>query len=311
MSGGQPFPIDPVLVGVVQAYRNGKLIADEVLPRLNPTLTAEKFTWWYFDFEQFITLTDTKVGRKSEPNRVEFNAKEKEDKTEDYGLDDIVPNVDAAQAANGYDPVPFAAQSLMDLVLLDREVRVAAKTMNPAMYGANNKETLVGSDQFSHVDSKPIVAIAEAADKMVIRPNRAACSRTVWTALRTNPSILRALTPSGAQDGYASKRAVADLLELDDIDVGEGWLNISKPGQLPVRARVWPNKLLLHHRATLANSMAPTPTFGWTAQFGTRVSGTIAQPTVGLRGSNLVRSGESVKEVIAAPDLGYLFEGVI
>ena len=120
-----------------------------------------------------------------------------------------------------------------------------------------------------------------------------------------------ALTPSGAQDGYANKRAVADLLELDDIDVGEGWINIAKPGQAPVRARVWPNKFLLHHRAPLADSMAATPTFGWTAQFGTRVSGSIAQPTVGLRGSDLVRSGESVKEVISAPELGYLFEAVI
>lgn len=308
---GQPFPVDPVLVGIVQAYRNGKLIADEVLPRLNPLLTSEQFKWWFFDFAQFITVTDTKVGRKSEPNRVEFNAQEREDRTEDYGLDDLVPVLDQRTAPAGYDPKAFAAQALMDLVLLDREVRVASKVMSAATYGANNKETLAGTDKWSHADSKPIVAVAEAADTMLVRPNRAACSRSVWTTLRTNPSVLRALTPSGAQDGYASKRAVADLLELDDIDVGEGWLNSAKPGQAPVRVRVWPNKFLLHYRAPMASSMAATPTFGWTAQFGTRVSGSIPQPQVGLRGSDLVRSGESVKEVISAPELGYLFDGVI
>lgn len=73
---GQPFPVDPVLVGIVQAYKNGALIADQVLPRLSPLLPREQFKWWFFDFGQFITLHDTKVGRKSSPNEVEFEAKE-------------------------------------------------------------------------------------------------------------------------------------------------------------------------------------------------------------------------------------------
>lgn len=309
MSGGTPFPIDPVLVGIVQAYTNGKLIADDVLPRLNPILTKEEFKWWYFDFGQFITLHDTKVGRKSEPNLVEFEAQEKTDRTDDFGLDDLIPSVDRNNAPAGYDPVAFAAQKLIDLVMLDREVRVANKVMAGATYGANNKETLAGTSVWTHADATPIKHVAAAADKMIVRPNHAACSRSVWTALRTNPSVLRALTPSGAQDGYASKRAVADLLELDDIHVGEGWLNIAKPGQAVNRARVWPNKFLLFHKAPLADSVSAQPTFGWTAQFGTRVAGSLPMPKAGLRGSDLVRAGESVKEVISAPELGYLFEG--
>ncbi|SOC41570.1 major capsid protein E [Rhizobium subbaraonis] len=311
MSGGTPFPVDPVLVGIIQAYKNDKLIADDVLPRLNPLLPKEEFKWWFFDFAQFITLHDTKVGRKSEPNQVEFEAQERTSRTDDYGLDDLIPNVDQANAPAGYDPRAFAAQKLIDLVLLDREVRVANKTMSAATYGVNNKETLTGTSKWTDAASTPIKHVAAAADTMIIRPNNAVCSRSVWTALRTNPSVLRALTPSGSQDGYANKRAVADLLELDDILVGEGWLNIAKPGQSPVRARVWPNKFLLFHKAALADSVSAQPTFGWTAQFGTRVSGSLPQPKAGLRGSELVRSGESVKEVISAPELGYLFEGVI
>ncbi|WP_433848564.1 capsid protein [Brucella pseudogrignonensis] len=305
---GQPFPVDPVLVGIVQAYNNATLIADQVLPRLNPLLPREQFKYWQFDFGQFITQHDTKVGRKSEPNTVEFNATEVESRTEDYGLDDVIPLADIANAPAGYDPRAFAAQKLIDLVMLDREVRVANKVMDPATYAATNKEALTGTSKWTHADSKPIVAVAAAADSMIMRPNNATMGRGAWTALRTNPSILRALTPSGASDGYANKRAVADLLELDEIIVGEGWINIAKPGQQVQRQRAWPNHCLLFHKAPLADSVSPSPTFGWTAQFGPRVSGSITEPKTGLRGSERVRSGESVKEVISAPELGFLFE---
>ncbi|WP_411037629.1 capsid protein [Shinella sp. BYT-45] len=308
---GQPFPVDPVLVGIVQAYKNGTLIADQVLPRLEPLLPREEFKWWKFDFAQFITLHDTKVGRKSEPNTVEFNATEVQDRTEDYGLDDVVPVADSRNAPAGYDPRAFAAQQLIDLVLLDREIRVVNKVFASGTYGADNKETLSGTSQWSHADAKPILAIAEAANSMVMRPRHMVLGAASWLALRTNPSVLRALTPSGAGDGYANKRAVADLLELEDIYVGEGWINIAKPGQPVVRQRAWGDKALLFVKAPLANTVSATPTFGWTAQFGTRVSGSIPEPKTGLRGADRVRSGESVKEVISAPELGYLFEDVV
>lgn len=310
MSNSRPFIVDPVLTGIVIAYQNGKLIADDILPRLEPRLAKSEFKWWKFAFDQSITRQDTKVGRKSQPNQVEFNASEQTSSTDDYGLDDMVPNDDIANAPSGYDPRQFAAQNLMDLVLLDREIRVAGMVMDPNNFAASNKEALVGTDKWSDAASKPIVTIAEASDSMPVRANMMALGRTEWTTLRTNPSVLRALTPSGAQDGYANKRAVADLLELDEILVGEAFVNVSKPGQVPVRARVWGNHTLLFHRAPLATSLQPSATFGWTAQFGQRVSGTIDEPKVGLRGSQLVRSGESLKEVIAAPDLGYLIQNV-
>ena len=56
---------------------------------------------------------------------------------------------------------------------------------------------------------------------------------------------------------------------------------------------------------------ADQPTFGFTAQFGDRVAGEIAEPKVGLRGSVRVRVGESVKEVIADSASGYFFENAI
>jgi hypothetical protein len=308
---GQPFPINPVLTGIVIAYKNNMLIADQVLPRLEPKLASSKFSWWKFDFSQFITVTDTKVGRKGAPNTVEFQAVEQNDKTLDYGLRDEIPIDDIKNAPDGYDPKAFAAQKLIDLVLLDREVRVASKVFNAALYAASNKATLAGTDKWSNAASQPIKQISQAADSMVMRPNNMVIGRVEWTALRTNPSVLQALTISGADKGMANKRAVADLLELDDIIIGEGWINSAKKGQAAVRSRAWGGNALLFHKAPLASSIDATPTFGWTAQFGDRVAGDQPDKDIGLRGGYEVRSGESVQEVISAPELGYLFQSVI
>lgn len=108
----------------------------------------------------------------------------------------------------------------------------------------------------------------------------------------------------------ASKRAIADLLEFDDIVVGTSWLNSAKPGQAPQRIRLWGSHCALLRLDRLAGSDGKRATFGWTAQFGTPVSGSIPEPKMGLRGSQRVRAGESLKEVIAAPDLGYFFQDV-
>jgi hypothetical protein len=56
---------------------------------------------------------------------------------------------------------------------------------------------------------------------------------------------------------------------------------------------------------------ADQPTFGFTAEFGTRIAGTMDEPKMGLRGSVRVRVGESVKEVIAASASGYYFENAV
>lgn len=308
---GTPFPVDPVLTGIAIAYRNGRHIADRILPRLTPVLDKKLFKYNIFSFGEMITIPDTKVGRKSEPTTVEFGMTEQPAETVDYGLDSVIPNDDIKNAPPGYDPRAHSTQRLTDLVDLDREKRVSDIVFDPDTYGADNKELVSGTSKWTHADSKPIKQIEDAKTKMVMRPNVGVMGRGVWSVLRTNPSVLRALTASGSADGMAKLEAVRDLLELDEILLGETWLNSAKPGQPVQRVRLWGNHFSMFYRDGLATSQGETPTFGFTAQFGTRVAGAIDEPKIGLRGSVRVRSGESVKEVISGPDLGYLFEAVI
>ncbi|MBI0036728.1 phage capsid protein [Gilliamella sp. B14384H2] len=301
-----PFPVDPQLTAITIAYRNTKLIADEVLPRVPVSNTS--FKWLEFDFSERFTLPNTKVGRTSKPNQVEFSAKEKESSVENCGLDSPVPQDDIDTAITGYNPLGHAVEATTDLILLDREVRAANLLFNGANY--NNKQTLTSAQQWNSSDSDPVELITDAFDSMVQRPNIGTLGRRVATILRRHPKIVAAYHGNAGENGMVPLGFLADLLELEAIYVGDAFLNSAKPGKSPVLLRAWGNKASFTVRNKLANTKGGI-TFGYTAQFKDRVSGSIADPDIGLRGGRRVRVGESVKEIVVAKDAGYLFENVI
>lgn len=309
-----PFVVDPVLTGVVQSYQNEELIADRVFPRIGPLLPRQTFKWTKFDFGQMITVPNTKVGRKGTPDLVEFNGTDQTSATEDYGLQDVVPADDINQAPAGYNPEAFAAQNVMNLVLLDREVRAAGIAFNAANYAAANKTVLSGTSQWSHASSTPIIDIENARVSMLAKPNKMVIGLGAYSKLRTNPSVLQAISISGTDKGMATKQALQDLFEIEEIIVGSAWLNIAKPGQTAVMQRAWGKHALLFHQSKLSKSIesGQQPTYGWTAEYGGRVSSRSenapGKPGSGLRGSVSVVAGESVKEVLSAPDLAFYFE---
>lgn len=53
------------------------------------------------------------------------------------------------------------------------------------------------------------------------------------------------------------------------------------------------------------------PSWGFTAEFGSRVAKQIPEPRTGLRGAVRVRVGESVGEIVQSKEAGYLLTNVI
>lgn len=305
----RPFPTDPRLTGIVIAYRNAELIADKILPRV--PVGKKEFRWLKFDRAERMTVPETLVGRKSLPNEVDFTLQEEAGMVYDRGLDDVVPNDDISEAPDGYDPRAEAAEGLTDLILLDREIRVAAKVMNPANFPASNKVTLAAGQQFDNPSADPVKTITGWLDTLLYRPNKLLMPQPVWMALRTNPNVVRAFYPNGNGVGTVSKQQVAELLEVDEIIVGQGWRNSAKPGQTPTIVRVWGGDSMLAYYTNSTATPRRGVTFGYTAQYGQRVSGQIAEPKMGLRGSVRIRVGESVNEMLVCPDLGFLFQDVL
>lgn len=303
-----PFPIDPFLTGIAIAYRNSTLIADSVLPRI--PVGAQTFKYWKFDKADSFTVPETLVGRKGVPNEVEFGATEEEASTKDYGLDDVVPNDDIANAPPGFNPLANATELTTDLIELGREKRVSDLVFNLNTYDSTLRETLSGTSQWSHASSDPKGAILAALDKTIIRPNVMVIGQEVYTKLRQHPSMVSAYLGNNGEKGTLNRQQIAELLEVEEVLVGQGFINIAKPGQAPQLVRVWGKHAALIHRNRLANNQRGA-TFGFTGQWGSRIAGQIPEPKIGLRGAVRVRAGESVKELVVAKDLGYFFQNAI
>lgn len=312
------FPVNPELTAIAIAYKNDavSLIADQVMPRVQ---TAKKFKYTVYDQSDAYTVPDTKVGRRSEPNMVDFGGTDVTAECLDYGLDDLIPN-DEIEAFNSMpkapgaiSPMALSTMMLTGLTQLDREVRVANLIFNAASYAAANKDDLsTGTNrQFDQANSDALGILTDAMDVPLVRPNFLILGQEVWTKLRRNKTIVQAVGKSAQTSGYASRQEVAELLELPGgILVGSSRFNTAKKGKAPSYSRAWGKFAALLNIDSMAAQMGQ-PTFGFTAQWGSKIAGDMPEPKSGLRGSVRVRSGESVIEVISSVDSGYLMSKAV
>lgn len=217
-------------------------------------------------------------------------------------------------AAQGMDIRLPTAQFVTNLLMLDREVRVASTVFSTASYAVANRATLSGTSQWSdYANSNPLSAILTALDTCIMRPNIAIFGRDTWRVLRQHPRIIEAIRGTGAglnSQGTVSTQQLADLLELEAIYVGQGWVNTAVKGQAPNIVRVWGRHASFIYRDSLATADRGT-TFGFTAQWGERFGANFFDVDRGAQGSEVIRVAESVREVICANDLGYYFENAV
>lgn len=302
-----PYPVDPFLTGLAIAYKNDNYIADEISPYR--TVSKMEFEWDDYKIEEMYTRPETRVGRLSRVNQVTFSATRQAASCEDYGLESPVPQRDIENKDPNYDPLSHAVEGTMELVKLDRELRVADKVQDLNTYLAAQRTTLSGTSQWSdYTNSDPLSAMLTAFDNCLIRPNVLQMGQAAWTVIRQHPKLVQAIKPSSVEgEGVISRAELAELLEIDRIIVGIGWQNTARPGQGFSKARIWGkhvSALYINPQAQITGTVT-TPTFMLTARFGTPIAGQMQDPNVGLRGGIMVRAGESTREFVPSNQGAY------
>lgn len=309
-----PFAIQPDLTGIAIAYKNDEYIADMIAPR--ELVNAELFEWDELNIDQMYEFQDDQVGRLSAPNQVTFSSERKQGSTLDHGLDSPVPQKDMDNYQGvGASPLAIATEGVTELVMLNREKRVADIVQSAANYKTSNKVVLSGTSQFSDSTSNPVDAILTALDVPLVRPRVMVVSNYGWRILRQHPKVVESVKGTGAGSdarGILMRSAMAELFELEAVYVGTSRgkatpRNVDAAASTP--ARIWGKHLALLGVDPMAKMLNMNrPTFLITAQFGTRVAGTIQDPDMGLKGGVRVRAGEMVKEVILTKECSYFFE---
>lgn len=310
-----PFTPSPQYTAIALAYANREMIADQVLPRL--TVNAREFKWDKHEKSSLFQVPSTLVGRKGQPNEVEFKATEETSSVGDYGLDDVVPreDIEAAAGKPGLDPLGRATEGVTQLIMLDRESRAADLVFNPSTYPSGNKVQLSGNDQwneYAQTASDPVEDILTAKESALMPFNTCVMGEAVWFALRRHPKLLAAYYPVNASgSGVLTLQQFQELFEFERVLVGRAYKATSKPGQTLALGRVWGNHFAMMHQNPLATLRGNGITFGATAEYSTRFASTMDEPKTGLRGATRVRVGETVKELITASDCGYLIQDAI
>ena len=195
---------------------------------------------------------------------------------------------------------------LTDLIHLDREARVAGIVQDPANYPDDNRIVLTGADRFSdYENSDPIEVIKDALNgTLVYRPNIVAMGQIAWQATCSHPALVNAIRGNLTSKGLITREEFARLFELEEVLVGEGYVNTARRGQPVSLARTWGNSMQFLHVDPNARPERGI-TWGFTAEYGSPVAGRILDPDVGLDGGIRIRVGEKVKEEVVARDVGF------
>lgn len=305
------FFYSPQLSALYVAYENDDAIADDVLPIVKVPGPA----FYYNTFDKFtrFNIFETKVGRTSATNQIDWSSTQQTASVDDHALEEVVPRRDQELAASAGlpDPKLIAVEHVAESVSLAREQRAANLLFNSNNYSSTNVVALAGQAQWSDfVNSDPGAAITDAAASMLVKPNKLVIGQKPWNKLRRHPKLVQAANANPGQYGLLSETQVADLLELDEVVVGRARWNTQAIGQPGTLDQIWGNYAALIY-VSGATPSTNTLTFGMTAQWGENLAFEYVDPKAGMRSSDIVRAGNSLKELIIAKEAGYLFQNPI
>jgi hypothetical protein len=138
------------------------------------------------------------------------------------------------------------AEYLTDKLMLGWEVRVATLVNATANVGSSAG---VASGWNSAASSDPIGDIHTAMDNVQDltgqRPNRLVLGLDAWRSLRRNDQILNRIFGTNNGGGFPSTAQIANLMEIENIHVGQAYRNTANEAQAEVLAKVWGDNALL------------------------------------------------------------------
>lgn len=215
--------IDPVITTAAQGYKNSTLVGDLLFPTVPVDQRGGKIiTFGKEDFYLYAT------GRAPGANtrRVQFGHSGDPFALEQHSLEGVVP-FEIMQDANqvpGIDMAKVAVMKTQNIIALRTENAQAVLATTAANYGAANKVTLAGNDQWSaYATSDPTddIETGKEAVRALIgrRPNTAIVAAAVFAKLKQHPAILDRIKYTGRDS--VTTDLLANLWGLQRVAVGD------------------------------------------------------------------------------------------
>lgn len=244
--------VDQVLSNIVQGYRPNERIWD----RVAPIVPVGKQSDFYLVHDRGDALRRQSAIRApgTEARRVTRAIGSDTYFALNYALKMAVTIEDQVNADPMYrqELLEGNAMHLVDLLDLDIDARVAALVTTVANVGSGAGVNSAWSASATG-NSDPIgdinAAIDVVEDSTGKRPTRMAIGHQGWRSLRRHDDILNRIFGTNNGGGYPSTAQVANLFELESIEVGGTYENTGNEAQADVLSPLWADHAVLYRAA--------------------------------------------------------------
>ena len=259
--------IDAALTNFSQEYASQRadLIAAQVAPILPVAHQTDKY-WVYSDESYRLSVADRGPGGRY--GVVDWTMSTDSYSCFGYGLSTVLPKEVQANADPSVDPGVVSARVIMDQILLDYEVRVAAKLFSSSVF--TQTAALSAADRWNADTSDPLGDVATAKTyvrgKIGVEPNVAVMGYAVFSALQQNAAVRKVVFGLNGPEQFPTEAQIAQALGLDRIVVGRATYRTAAN----TFADVWGKDCFIAYypAANDPRSIVPIRTFKWMVDGG-------------------------------------------
>lgn len=296
---------DPVLTQLSREYKDPNFIADKIFPEVSVAQEAGKIMT--FGIEAFKQHTTNRSIRASSnrimPEDITYTS---------YALEehDIEIPLDWREASAAlYDVRAYAARQVKRILQRALEVRTAAIAFAGASYGASNKVTLAGTDQWTHASSNPIAVIEAGREALRasigVYPNVMLLGAKAYAALKSNAKIESRLQYGWQQ--ALTEDTLGKLFDIPTVIIGRG-IQSTDAG---VKTDIWADNCLLAYVAGAGEAGDQTiepsfgePSLGYTVRLQNGLFADMYEENGGK--VEIARATDVVSPFLVGADAGYL-----
>lgn len=301
--------VDPMLTNVAISYSNDRFIADQVFPILPVKKQSAKH--FIYDRGRF-RINDTERGAGSNSNEVTLTLTVGTAYfADDHVLRQFVTDEDRDNAITPTDPYIDATENVRDMLLVDREKKLADFVTDTNNLSENI--TLSDTDQWSdYNNSDPFddieIGKQSVHTKIGVDPNVIILGKQVWDKLKHHPDLLERVKYS--QKGVITTDLFASLIGIEKVLVGGAYYTSSDEGDVEATSYIWGKNVIL---AFVAARIAPKLmtlglTYTWKTMQVERLRGSDEEDRKGT----YVRAGNDYyDQKLVAAGAGYLLKTVV
>lgn len=299
--------VDKILTQFSVAYRNDDYISEMIMP----VIKVKERSGLFAKYGKDNLRVDDNILRApgTRARTFDYTVSQGTYTCTEKAYEKIVPDEFANNQDDPYDALRDASIFAVDKIWGYQEDALATFMANTSNITQNT--TLSGTDQWSdYANSDPLSDLRTARSTIKAatgkNPNVAVFGYETWLQLVQHPDIADRVKYVGMTNEDAVKRAVAQLIGVQEVLIGDAVKNTANIGQTDSMSYIWGKHAWLLYRAPRPNLM--TPSFGYTMKDLDRVVDRYREePLV----SNVVRVRDSYDQTVVDASLAYLIQNAV